>query len=276
MPSKIGYILDKVILKITRKLLGAHVSALLVSTKNGLFAVDPEDIAIGGELRRQGSYGLDEIETLKKHLTSNSRVLIVGAHIGTLAIPIAKICREVVAVEANPHTYDLLVKNVALNSVANCRTSNIAAGDKDEEIEFLLNRVNSGGSKRVPKIKEFKYYYDDPEKIMVKAVSLDRFLKETAFDLIVMDIEGSEYFALKGMQKILSDSRVLAVEFLPHHLKNVGGVTVEQFVSVIAPHFFRLTVPSKGHAVAKNEFVQFLRMMYDRDEGEESIIFEKV
>ncbi|MGH7427267.1 MAG: hypothetical protein ACREJ4_02740, partial [Candidatus Methylomirabilaceae bacterium] len=61
-----------------------------------------------------------------------------------------------------------------------------------------------------------------------------------------MDIEGSEYFALQGMQKILAHARVLVVEFLPHHLKNVSGVTVEQFLSVIPPHFRTLTIPSKG------------------------------
>ncbi len=276
MPSKLGYIFDQVILRFTKKVLGPHVSALLVRSDNGIFAVDPEDRAVGGVLRRQGSYGLAEIETLKKYLTNDSKVLMVGAHIGTLAFPIAKICREIVCFEANPNTYDLLVKNMALNSVANCRTFNIAAGDKEEEIEFLLNRANSGGSKRVPKIKEFKYYYDNPEKIMVKSVGLDRYLKETGFDLIVMDIEGSEYFALKGMQKILSNSKTLAVEFLPHHLKNVAGVSVEQFVSVIAPHFSQMTVPSKSQTVNKNEFVEYLRIMYDRDEGDESIIFEKV
>lgn len=275
MPSKLGYLLDNMILSISRKVLGAHVEGLLVNCENGVFLVDPEDQAIGGILRKKGSYGLDEIKRLDKYLTPESRVLIVGAHIGTLAIPIAKMCKEVTAIEANPKTYSLLEKNVALNKVTNCRTLNIAAGDKEESIEFLLNRANSGGSKRVPKIKRPNYYYDNPEKISVKSVSLDIFLNTQQFDLIIMDIEGSEYFALKGMPKILSEAKALAVEFEPHHLKNVSGVSVTEFVSVVSPYFDRLTVHSQNKVLGKNEFVVFLTKMYDRGEGDKALLFEK-
>lgn len=260
----------------TKKILGSHVYALIVKSDSGLFAVDPEDYAVGRQLRTTGRYGLDEIERVKPHIAKNSRVLIVGAHVGTLAIPISKLCKNVVAIEANPVTYDLLTINIALNSASNCQAINVAASDKDENIEFLLSRANSGGSKRVPKIKEFMYYYDNPEKIRVKAVSLDSYLDEKDFDVVIMDIEGSEYFALRGMQEILSKCKLLVVEFLPHHLKNVSGITVEQFLSEITPHFSRLTVPSKKLVLNASEFFSHLTEMYNLEEGDEGIIFEKV
>jgi FkbM family methyltransferase len=74
------------------------------------------------------------------------------------------------------------------------------------------------------------YYYDNPEIVSVKASSLDAYLEERDFHIVVVDTEGSEYFALQGMQELLSNCRVLVVEFLPHHLKNVSGVTIEQFL----------------------------------------------
>lgn len=147
---------------------------------------------------------------------------------------------------------------------------------KTKILNFLLNRANSGGSKRVPKIKEFMNYYDNPEKISVKSVSLDKFLEEKDFDIVVMDIERSKYFALQGMQEILSKCKLLIVEFLLHHLKNVSGVTVEQFLSVIEPHFFRLTIPSKRLVLDTSEFVNHLNKMYNLEQGDEGIIFEKV
>jgi FkbM family methyltransferase len=260
----------------TKKTLGSHVYALITKSDSGLFAVDPEDRGVGRKLRVTGKYGLDEIERLRPYITSDSRVLIVGAHIGTLAIPISKFCKDVVAIEANPATYDLLKINIALNSSFNCQAINIAASDKEENIEFLLSRANSGGSKRVPKTKEFIYYYDRPEKISVKAVSLDKYLKERDFDIVVMDIEGSEYFALQGMQEIVSKCKLLVVEFLPHHLKNVSGVTVEQFLSVIAPHFSKLTIPSKRITLRSSEFTSHLSKMYNLEQEDEGIIFEKV
>lgn len=258
-------------------MLGPHVWALIIKSENGLFAVDPEDHGVGRKLRIYGRYGCDELKRLKSYITLDSRVLIVGAHIGTLAIPISKLCKEVFAIEANPITYNLLTLNITLNSAFNCRAINVAASDKSENINFLLSRVNSGGSKRVPKIHNLIYYYDNPEKISIKAVSLDQYLKDqNIFDIIVMDIEGSEWYALRGMQNILSKCKLLVIEFLPHHLKNVSGVTVEQFLSLIAPHFSKLTIPSKQIILDSSDFVRFLNEMYDLDQGDDGIIFEKI
>ena len=259
----------------TKRILGPHVYALVVKSDRGLFAVDPEDYGVGGELRMTGRYGAAEIQRLKAYMAPDSKVLIVGAHVGTLAIPISELRKKVVAVEANPATYELLTINIALNSASNCQALNIASSDKEESIEFLMSRANSGGSKRVPKVK-WLYYYDKPEIISVKAASLDEYLEEKEFDIVVMDIEGSEYFALLGMQKILSKCKVLAVEFLPHHLKNVSGITVEQFLSVIEPHFSRMTIPSKRLKVGAQEFGRYLTEMYNLEQGDEGIIFEKV
>ena len=117
------------------------------------------------------------------------------------------------------------------------------------------------------------YYYDNPEKIIVHAVPLDEYLEDKKFDVIIMNIEGSEYFALKGMTTILGSAKVLAVEFLPHHLKNVAGVTVEQFLSIMPP-YQTLTIPSRELQVDSTQFLSTLSDMYDRELGDEGIIFE--
>lgn len=220
-------------------------------------------------------YGQAELDRLAPYVGPASRILVVGAHVGTLAIPLSRLCREVVAIEANPHTYELLVINKKLNGVDNCVALHIAASDKEEEIEFLLSRANSGGSKRVPRIRQFLYYSDNPQKITVKAVRLDDYLEQLNFDVVVMDIEGSEYFALGGMQKILSHCKLLVVEYLPHHLKNVSSVTVEQFLSVIRPHFSHLLVPSTGEESTAANFATVLQRMYELNQGDEGILFSK-
>lgn len=258
-----------------KRILGPHVHSIVIKSENGLLAVDPEDLGVGSALRKDGKYGINEIERIKTHINPQSRILIVGAHIGTLAIPLSKIAKEVIAIEANPDTYDLLTMNIALNTATNCSPINIAASSRDEEIQFLLNTTNSGGSKRVPKIKDSAYYYDNPKQISVKAVALDNFLKEKNFDIVLMDIEGSEYFALQGMREILSNCKQLIVEFLPHHLKNVSGITVPEFLSVISPYFSKMTIPSKQLEVAATDFTTCLTQMYELGQGDDGIIFEK-
>jgi len=260
---------------LTKKLNGQYIYALIVKTDNGLFAVDPEDSVVGRQLRVNGSYGTGELDIFRKFCTPDSKVLIVGAHIGSLAIPISRLCKEVVAIEANPYTYSLLQKNISLNEVSNCQALNIAASNKNETIQFLLNRSNSGGSKRVPLNKEYMYYYDNPKEISVDAYNLDEYIKRDDFDMIIMDIEGSEYFALQGMQKILSNTELLMIEFLPHHLRNVSGVSVEQFLSLITPHFSSLTIPTKNITVDSQHFYSHLMDMYNNNQEDEGLIFRK-
>jgi len=90
-----------------------------------------------------------------------------------------------------------------------------------------------------------------------------------------MDIEGSEYFALKGMQKILASARTLIVEYLPIHLSNVAGVTPEQFADPLLPHFNRLSVPSFNQTFEKQEIAGALRLMFDQGHYEDGLIFTK-
>ena len=261
--------------KILKQTLGDHLLAMIATTEQGLFAVDPEDRVVGRELLQRGSYGKDEVVRLERYVSPDAGVLVVGAHIGSLVVPLSKKCRDVVAFEANPSTYRLLAINLLLNEVTNCRAVNLAANDVKGTIEFLMSRANSGGSKRVPLIKKAMYYYDKPETVSVEAVRLDDFLEQEGFGLVVMDIEGSEYFALQGMQRILKGSRALAVEFLPHHLKNVSSASVQQFLSLVEPHFSTLTIPSKEVRVERGNFQTTLQRMYDANQGDDGIIFEK-
>ena len=260
--------------KISRQL-GDGVKSVIVESKNGTLAVDPRDLEVGLKLRNNGSYGLDEIARINELISTQSNVLIVGAHIGSLVIPIAKNCNKVVAIEANPNNFNLLKTNLHLNKTENVSIHNIAASSKQETIKFQMNVVNSGGSKRLPKNNEYMYRYDNPEVIEVQAHSLDEYLDENNFDLVLIDIEGSEYFAMQGMEKILSNCNTLIVEFLPHHLKNVADVTVEQFLSLIPKQFTKLTIPSKNETHPIDIGGVVLQQMYNNKEGDDGLIFTK-
>ncbi len=257
-----------------RRFLGKKLRAILLSSQQGLFLVDPEDHNVGGCLLNRGGYGEDEIERISSLTNAESGVLFVGSHIGTLAIPVSKRVKRVTAVEANPDTFQLLTWNVLLNRCGNLTPIQMAASDGEGEIEFVVSCVNPGGSKRMPKVKSHIYFYDRPSTIKVQSCRLDDRIAEN-FDVVVMDIEGSEYFALKGMPRILSNSRHLIVEFLPHHLRNVAGVTVAEFLAPIESHFDLLRVPSQSLAVERSQFLPTLERMFDRDQGDDSLLFSK-
>jgi FkbM family methyltransferase len=261
--------------RLRRVFVGKNVFAVVYRTDNGVLAADPEDMGVGSELRETGAYAQDELARIFQYADETTDVLVVGAHLGALVVPIARKCRRVVAIEANPHTFDLLKTNLVLNDLSNVRAHNIAASDKTEMLEFVASRNNSGGTKRMPKIRAFEYFYDKPAAFSVQAHSLDAYLKDETFSLVFMDIEGSEYFALKGMQRILQGARTLFVEFLPHHLRNVSGVSPSEFLAPVQAHFNRLLIPSKGREVDKADFLPVLQSMFDRDEGDDGLIFIK-
>jgi hypothetical protein len=108
----------------------------------------------------------------------------------------------------------------------------------------------------------------------VPSVKLDDLLKDQSFDLIFMDIEGSEYFAMKGMPNLLAQCKVLVAEFIPHHLDRVGGISVSDFIEPLQD-FQSLLIPSKNLLVQSANFLDELTHMCHNGEGDEGLIFFK-
>lgn len=254
---------------------GPNACGVLVTTKHGLFAVDPEDGGVSALLLLQGYYNEPEYELAKSFTRKTGDVLVIGAHIGTHAVPLSRDCAELVAIEANPRSYEFLSANLALNRCNNAITYNVAAGDKAEKTSFLLNRDNSGGSKRLPHHPHAHYLYDDPEMIEVRSEPLDQLLGPREFSLITMDIEGSEYFALQGMPEILNKSAALSIEFLPHHLRDVANVQPEEWARLLLPHFNFLYVPETQKILQKHAIIGETKRMYDAGEQHDYLYFLK-
>lgn len=249
--------------------------AIVVQTKRGLFAVDPKDSVVGKILRMTGQYGEAEIDRLSSSITKHSRVLFVGAHVGTLAIPVAALVKEVVTVEANPDTFRLLELNIAMNRTTNCSAIHAVAAEDSGSVDFLLSTANSGGSKRKPLHPQKMYTYDHPQTVELATAALDNLLPDPHFDCILMDIEGSEYFALQGMPKILSHCQTLVIEFIPHHLRNVSGITANDLFELLEPHFDSVFIPTKSIRTDMANARRVLNDMFEHNQEDEGIFFEK-
>jgi FkbM family methyltransferase len=241
-------------------------------TSYGVFCLRPEDIGVGGALRTYGEYGRYEIETIKGITGADSNVLIVGAHLGAIVVPLSKHVARIDAIEANPATFKLFELNLRLNECHNVGAHCLAASDSRTPIEFVLSTENSGGSKRMPKIRDPRYFEDKPKTTIVPAARLDDLFADRAFDVILMDIEGSEYFAMKGMPRLLGAAKYLIAEFIPHHLTNVAGIGVDEFVAPLVA-FKTMVVPVMRKCVHGADIRSLLQEMLDRDITDTSITF---
>ena len=240
MSKKLKYFFRTLKSKKRKKIFGPNAKGIIYDSKNGYMALPISDITIGKNLGFKGHWNFSEIQKLLQQTTQDDVIYFIGTHVGTLLVPIAKKAKTVVGFEANEDTFWFIKANLCLNKISNATIFNKAVGDGAKKVTFYKNTVNTGGSKIKPIKDSILYNYDNPKQVEVDMVALDPFIAEQSLTPpsgIIMDIEGAEYFALKGMQATLAKVRFLYVEFVPHHLQNVSNTSVEKFLKAITPHF---------------------------------------
>lgn len=240
MSKKLKYFFRTLKSKKRKNIFGPNAKGIIYDSKNGYISLPISDITIGKNLGFKGHWNFNEIQKLLKQTTQDDVIYFIGTHVGTLLVPIAKKVKTVVGFEANEDTFWFIKANLCLNKISNATIFNKAVGDGAKKVTFYKNTVNTGGSKIKPIKDSILYNYDNPKQVEVDMVALDPFIKEqglTEPSGIIMDIEGAEYFALKGMQATIAKVRFLYVEFVPHHLQNVSNTSVEKFLKTITPHF---------------------------------------
>ena len=240
MSKKLKYFFRTLKSKKRKKIFGPNAKGIIYDSKNGYMALPISDITIGKNLGFKGHWNFNEIQKLLQQTTQDDVIYFIGTHVGTLLVPIAKKVKTVVGFEANEDTFWFIKANLCLNKISNATIFNKAVGDGAKKVTFYKNTVNTGGSKIKPIKDSILYNYDNPKQVEVDMVALDPFIAEQSLTPpsgIIMDIEGAEYFALKGMQATLAKVRFLYVEFVPHHLQNVSNTSVEKFLKKMTPHF---------------------------------------
>lgn len=209
--------------------LSNHGIGVLADTKNGLLVVDPRDFGVSGSLLSRGHYDWTAISWLLPLLNSESRIVFVGAHLGALLVPIAihSGARHIVAFEPAPHNYRLLKMNLALNGLTATIVQNQAIGNREGNVRFTQNPINTGNS-RISSVGE----------VVVPMTTLDNALQSErkVTDLLVLDTEGFEGHAMRGGLQTLAKTRYLYAEFAPEQLVEQGS-TPGEFIELVASRF---------------------------------------
>ncbi|MBS1665343.1 MAG: FkbM family methyltransferase [Bacteroidetes bacterium] len=230
-------------------LFGKRVAGVVFDSYNGVLINGVADVEISQHLGNWGAYDHRKIEFLQGVLKEGDVLYVAGAHIGTVGIPLSRKVRQVYAFEASPSTFALLQWNVVLNKRDNIKVYNYALYDREEDILFYNSKANSGGSKIRPAAGNYLYDYDEPDVVTVSGKLLDKVREQESLDypdVIVMDIEGAEFNALLGGQACLENARVLYIEFVPHHLDNIGKVGVQEFTENILRYFMKMIVADEA------------------------------
>lgn len=251
------------------------ISGHISSSTQGVFAFPIYDEAVAKALSETGGWATEEIQMLERLVNQDDEVLIVGGHLGTVAIPISRAVKKVAVVEANPDIYKYLTVNLLLNEVNNVEPLNVLASENGGFAQFLIGGANSGGSKIYPRNPHPHYLENVRRVVELRSSRLDDCFPNRKFRLVFMDIEGSEYFALKGMPNILAASDILFVEFIPNHLRYVAAIDSNQFAELISGFFNYLFIPGLGVYVERDNFASMLGRLYDLNYSQDQIVFTK-
>lgn len=197
---------------------------------NGIkYVIYNKEDCIQSQLLKGVQFNEEIIEHIKLYITNKNlcHFLNVGSHIGSLCLPVSLYINKVTAIEAYPYTYNHLCENIQLNNISNVHTFNLAVGNTEEDIYFMStdmicpvekkNRIinNTGGMAVFTEndiennIRSSNLSDRKTTNIMNK---LDN-LEIDDFDIMVVDIEGSEYeFLLGAKEKITKYKPIIIIE----------------------------------------------------------------
>ncbi len=149
--------------------------------------------------------------------------LDIGASLGYFTLQLSRqVGREgkIIAIEPTCHQFPFLVENINTNKATNVEALNIAAWDKNEK---KLMPINSG--------TQFEADCKPLDEVLEA-----KGIKEV--DFIKMDIDGSEPWALRGLERTIERSKNLKmiIEFYPKYLE-MAGSSEKEFLSLLDKYF---------------------------------------
>jgi len=279
--KRLRYIFKNLKSKKRLKIFGKFAKGIIYESENGTIAMPIQDITIGKKLGFKGQWDITEVNKIANKCNKKDNIYVIGTHVGTLLVPLTKHVKHIFGYEANADTFWFVNKNISLNNITNTTLFNFAVGDEEKQITFYKSKVNTGGSKIKPAKKSLRYIYDNPDEVSVPMIALDEHIKTNNLPEpsgFIIDIEGAEFAALKGMQHNLSKARFLYIEFVPHHLKNVANVHLKTFMELITPHFNVATFIKNDKTFLvqsqASEFFTFLNYL-EKNNFSDDILFEK-
>ncbi len=157
---------------------------------------------IGFELFVNGVYEQETIAFIVGKLPVNGSFVDIGANIGAICVPVCKQRSDVkaIAVEASTKVFNYLAVNISTNGIKNCAVFNKAVSDKDGETVSFFSPNDLFGKGSMAAV-----FTNDAEAI--ETITVDTIIEESNLDrvdFIKIDVEGFEYFAFKGAEKLLT------------------------------------------------------------------------
>lgn len=189
-------------------------------------------------------------------------VIDVGAHVGYYTLLAARQvgpAGRVYAFECEPQNYELLVKNIELNSLGWVVPVQKAVSNRVGTGRLTLDRQSGWHSLHLTP--------DSVGSLLVETTTLDEFLAQTAdrhCALLKIDAQGAEAAVLEGAQNLLQENPRLRIilEWWPTGLQ-AAGVPPNDFFRELQARGFSVSaiVETRGKLVPVQEYVELQELI---------------
>lgn len=208
---------------------------------------NPEDVIQKYHARGQ-IFEQEELEFIASKIEIGDVVLDIGANVGNHAIYLSQMtaAKKIYVIEPIPHTYRILLANVALNYAHNINVDYLGYALGHIECDgypfMAYGKNNLGGTQLSPTPMDGKA---DPALLMppVPVVPGDKFFKDIWIDFIKIDTETMEVFVLEGLKETIDKCR-------PRMYVEVADTQLHDFVEWITNNKYKIEykydVHSKG------------------------------
>lgn len=196
----------------------SSISRKFLRRKNRLFNDIPvrrqmvvfADDYVSNKILSFGVYEKSQLDLIFEWLKTkkgvfNSTVLDIGANIGNHSLYFSSYFSKCISFEPNPRTFSVLEINSKL--VGNITPMNIGLSNKKVTTSLFTNHQNVGASSLSDKWNES---VDSSCEIQLDRVD-DVIDEEEKIGLIKMDVEGHEWFALKGAEKTIANNKPIII-----------------------------------------------------------------
>lgn len=170
----------------------------------------------GWEKAHFNNYELPVTNLLPRLISKGQVVYDIGANLGFYTVHFSRFVGpkgQVICFEPSPLCIYFLQANLDLNAVKNCLILPLAVSDQVGDLKFTINYENSAVGLAQP-----SHFYGGKigHEITVSGYPLDELIEQFDLpipDLVKIDVEGAEEYAVRGMKDTLSSHQpVLLIE----------------------------------------------------------------
>ena len=202
-----------------------------------------------------GIYDINGISYLRNTLKTGDVFIDIGANIGSYSLIASELVKDkgkVISFEPTKLCYRKLNDNISLNKLNNIKTEKLAVYHQSGFINLHISNSDNLG---MSSILHHDAEIGNIEK--VETITLDKYIidnKISKINLIKLDIEGAEYYALKGMLNTLEKYKPnIIIEISPDVLSS-GEISRDDILNLLKSiNYFPNKINENGEIYPFNE-----------------------